>query len=163
MLQGIITKETLRNMPNLAEALKEEITRLARKQQRPETDALRKTVNAQRGEIASLKRRLLALERAVLVLTKAQRAAAPKPSASPGEEDRRFRFTPAGLASNRQRLGLSAANYGSLVGASGQSVYLWEKGTTAPRPKNLAAIAALRGLGKKAVAAKLAALTLSDA
>ncbi len=144
-------------MPNLTAVLRDEITRLTRKQLRSEADALRKTVNAQRSEIAQLKRRLLALERAVAAGTRAQSAAVAKAPAPTEEADRRVRFTPAGLASNRNRLGLSAADFGLFVGASGQSIYLWEKGTTAPRPKNLAAIAALRGIGKKAVAARLAA------
>ena len=62
------------------------------------------------------------------------------------------------MASNRKRLGLSAADYGLLVGATGQSVYAWESGKTKPRAKNLAAIAALRGAGKREVDARLAEL-----
>ena len=45
-----------------------------------------------------------------------------------------------------------------LVGASGQSVYAWEQGKARPRGKNLAAIAALRGVGKREVVERLAAL-----
>jgi transcriptional regulator with XRE-family HTH domain len=60
--------------------------------------------------------------------------------------------------SNRKRLGLSAADFGLLVGASGQSVYAWEQGKARPRGKNLAAIAALRGVGKREVVERLAAL-----
>ena len=67
-----------------------------------------------------------------------------------------LRFRAAGMASNRKRLGLSAAEFGRLVGASGQSVYLWEQGKAKPRPQYLAAIAALRSAGKKEVAARLA-------
>ena len=73
--------------------------------------------------------------------------------------DRRVRFTAAGLAANRKRLGLSAADFGRLVGTTGQSIYAWEGGSATPRAKNLAAIAELRSLGKKAVAARLAALS----
>jgi DNA-binding transcriptional regulator YiaG len=62
------------------------------------------------------------------------------------------------MASNRKRLGLSAADFGLLVGASGQSVYAWEQGKARPRGKNLAAIAALRGVGKREVVERLAAL-----
>ena len=58
----------------------------------------------------------------------------------------------------RKRLGLSAANFGLLVGATGQSVYAWEAGKAKPRAQNLAAIAALRGVGKREVAKKLAEL-----
>lgn len=65
------------------------------------------------------------------------------------------RFRPAGMAANRQRLGLSAKEFGLLVGGSGQSVYLWEQGKGKPRPKYLSAIAELRGMGKKEAAARL--------
>lgn len=69
-----------------------------------------------------------------------------------------FRFRAAGVAANRKRLGLSAHDFGLLVGASDQSVYLWEQGKARPRPQNLLAIAALRTAGKREVAARLAVL-----
>ena len=62
------------------------------------------------------------------------------------------------MAANRKRLGLSAADFGLLVGATGQSIYAWETGKTKPRPQALAAIAALRGIGKREVEARLASL-----
>ena len=144
-------------MTNLATALKDETTRLARKVLRADTEALRKTASAQRAEIATMKRRIADLERAVSVLSKAHTASRAKQERA-AEKGTRFRFSSGGLASNRQRLGLSAADYGLLVGVTGQSIYGWEQGTSAPREKNLAALAELRGMGKKAVAAKLAAL-----
>lgn len=69
-----------------------------------------------------------------------------------------LRFRPAGMAANRKRLGLSAADFGLLVGATGQSVYSWEQGKSKPRGKHLAAIAALRGIGKREVSVRLEAL-----
>ncbi len=62
------------------------------------------------------------------------------------------------MASNRRRLGLSAAQFGQLIGASGQSVYAWEQGKSKPHAKNLAAIAALRGIGKREAEARLEAM-----
>lgn len=44
-------------MTNLASVLKSEVTRLARKELRAETESLKKAVAAQRWEIAVLKRR----------------------------------------------------------------------------------------------------------
>jgi DNA-binding XRE family transcriptional regulator len=70
-----------------------------------------------------------------------------------------FRFSAKGLASLRQRLGLSAADCGLLVGASSQSIYNWEEGKVRPRAKHLPAIAALRSLGKREATARLEALT----
>lgn len=68
-----------------------------------------------------------------------------------------FASAQGGMAANRKRLGLSAADFGLLVGATGQSVYAWEAGKSKPRGKNLAAIAALRGVGKREVLKRLAA------
>jgi len=35
------------------------------------------------------------------------------------------RFSPARLAATRKKLGLSAADFGALIGVSGQSIYKW--------------------------------------
>ena len=50
-------------MPNIASVLKEEVTRLARKEVRAATAALKKAVVAYRADIAELKRRSGALEK----------------------------------------------------------------------------------------------------
>ena len=66
-----------------------------------------------------------------------------------------LRFRVAGFAALRKKLNISAAEMGQLLGVSAQSVYHWETGKTKPRASQLAAIAAVRKLGKRAVAAKL--------
>ena len=148
-------------MANLASALRSEIARLARKELRTETESLKKVVASQRSDISALKRRTSELEKSLKALTrlanKAGRAASPKVD-QPDEHAGAFRFQARGMASNRKRLGLSAEDFGLLVGASGQSVYLWERGETKPRPKSIAAIAALRGVGKREVTARLEVL-----
>lgn len=146
-------------MANLAAVLKSEVTRLARKELRAETDALKKTVTAHRSELAALKRRTLELEKALKALTRLANKARGGAQSTPDESDAgSFRFRAAGMASNRKRLGLSAEDFGLLVGASGQSVYLWESGKTKPRQQNIAAIAALRSVGKREVVKRLEAL-----
>jgi len=151
-------------MPNIATVLKAEITRLARKQLREESDGLKRTLGLQRKEIAALKGRLLALEKVVQRLAKSAnappartRAVAPQaPVDADAAEGLRFRA--AGMASNRKRLGLSAADFGLLVGTTGQSVYSWEAGKSKPRADALRAIAALRHIGKREAEARLAEL-----
>lgn len=148
-------------MPNIANVFKAEITRLSRKEVRESSDILKKAVATQRAEIANLKRRLQSLEAMVKRLGKGQDAA--RAPAAPSDEPAEAagtgqRFSAKGMATNRKRLGLSAADFGALVGATGQSVYAWEAGKSKPRPEALAAIAALRGIGKREVAARLAAL-----
>lgn len=146
-------------MANLASVLKAEIARVARKELRAETESLKKTVATQRSEIAALKRRAAELEKTVKTLVRL--ANRPVRSAEPAQDEDdagHFRFRAGGMASNRKRLGLSAEDFGLLVGTSGQSVYLWESGKTKPRPHSLAAIAGLRSIGKREVAARLAVL-----
>jgi len=150
-------------MPNIATVFKAEISRLARKELREDSDRLKKAVAAQRSEIASLKRRVHEME--VMLKRLAKSASVddsrrrPAASAQPAEaEATGLRFRAKGMAANRQRLGLSAADFGLLVGATGQSIYAWEAGKTKPKPQALAAIAALRGIGKREVEARLAQL-----
>ncbi len=150
-------------MPNIATVFKAEITRLARKEMRDGGETLKKTVAAHRTEIASLKRRIQELESVVRRLAKGQGAATRQARAASQAEPSEagatgLRFRAKGMAANRKRLGLSAADFGLLVGATGQSVYAWEAGKTKPRPEALVAIAALRGVGKQEVQAKLATL-----
>jgi len=149
-------------MPNIASVLKSEITRLARKEVRDGGDGLKKSVAAHRGEIARLKRRVSELEAMVKRLAKSQEATAKKAkpavsSVAIEADSTGLRFRAKGMAANRQRLGLSAADFGLLVGATGQSVYAWEAGKTKPKPGVLPAIA-LRGIGKREVEARLASL-----
>lgn len=150
-------------MPDLASVLKAEVARLARKELRAETDGLKKASARQRSEIAELKRHVRALEKQLKALSRhALRAGtAPPRDVHPAGADGAaadLRFRAAGMASNRHRLSLSAENFGRLVGASAQSVYSWEQGKSKPRARNLAAIAALRGIGKREAAKRLAAL-----
>lgn len=150
-----------RTMPNLASVLKSEVARLARKELRAATEQLRKSSAAQRAEIVGLKRRVQELEKHLKLQAKVSRRAKDSDAtdAPAGEGDASgLRFRAAGMASNRKRLGLSAEDFGLLVGTTGQSIYAWERGKSTPRAKNLAAIAALRGLGKREVSARLEAL-----
>ncbi len=145
-------------MPNIASVLKEEVTRLARKEVRAATAALKKAVVAYRADIAELKRRSGALEKQLRRLARSQGRAATAAAAQPDDGRSPLRFSAKGMASQRRRLGLSAHDYGLLVGASGQSVYKWESGAARPRARHLPAIAAVRAMGKKQAAARLAAL-----
>ena len=142
---------------NIATALKAEITRVARKEVRVEVQALKKASSSYRTDIAALKRRMVQLERLVAQLGKRT----PKKTPLTAAEDppaRAVRYSAKTLAAQRQRLGLSAAELGAILGVSGQSIYKWEDGKARPRAKVLPGIANLRKLGKKEIAAKLAEL-----
>ena len=135
-------------MSNVASVLKEEISRVARKEIRREISALKKSSQTHRSEIAALKRRVVELERQMRRLGRGGQSSAPaaanEDSVSPGT-----RFSARSMASQRKRLGLSAAECGLLIGASAQSVYNWEEGKAHPRAQHLPAIFALRSLGRR--------------
>ncbi len=146
-------------MSSFADQLKSEIARIARKEVRAETRALKKANAQYRTDIAALKRRLADAERAMARLAKGAGKAASKsgPAQAQASAAKGLRFRVAGFASLRKKLGLSAADMGKLLGVSPQSVYHWETGKSRPRASQLAAIAAVRKLGKREVAARLAA------
>ena len=143
-------------MPNVASVLKSEISRVARKEVRGETVPLKKAVSAYRLEIAALKRRALTLEQALRRLSSVHAKQASNVAVE--QDTSQFRFSAKGLASQRQRLGLSAEQCGLLLGASSQSIYNWEQGKTRPLARHLPAIAAVRGLSKKTAAERLQSL-----
>lgn len=141
------------DMSNFSSFLKTEIARVARKEIKSAADPLRKANTKYRRDIADLKRQVSALQKEIRALSKGPRASAPVPAAT--QSSARFRAT--GLKSLRARLGLSAADFGRLVGASGQSVYNWEAGKAVPRASQQAALASVRGLGKREAARRLEA------
>lgn len=147
-------------MPNIASVLKAEIARVARKELKAQTDSLKRTIASQRAEISNIRKRVGELEAALKRADRASRREQPvaRPSNSLETVGEQLRFRAAGMASNRKRLGLSAADFGLLVGASSQSVYAWESGKSKPGREYLPAIAALRGIGTREVAEKLVAL-----
>lgn len=133
-------------MPNIAAVLKSEITRIARKELRAETEKLKKASAQHRSEIAALKRRIAELERQAARLGKGVAKSVP-----PADADGRsaIRYSAKSMLAQRKRLGLSAENMGKLIGVSGQTIYGWEAGNTRPRNGQMPAIAAVRKLGKR--------------
>lgn len=143
------------HMPNIAVVLKEEIARLARKEVRAQTQEFKKASAQYRTHIAALRRRIESLERQAKRAGKSGARAAPEPAEGDDEGATPRRFSPTRLAAQRRKLGLSAADFATLLGVSGQSVYKWEHGEARPRSRQLEAIAALRGIGKREAANRL--------
>jgi DNA-binding transcriptional regulator YiaG len=143
-------------MPNIAAVLREEISRLSRKETRSQTDPVKKAAAQHRRDIALLKRQVAQLERQVKVL--ARKTSGTTGTAASETEAKRVRFVAKGLRSQRKRLDLSAGGFGQLIGVSAQSIYNWERGSAYPRAQQLARIAALRGIGKREAHARLKAV-----
>lgn len=134
-----------KTVPNMATVLKEEISRLARREIRALTETLRKASTQYRRDIAELKRQVTELQRKAAFLEKQ----VPKDLPTPPADAESMRFNAKGLHSHRQRLGLSAAECAKLIGVSGQTIYNWENGQSRPRQEQLAHIVALRHMGKR--------------
>jgi|TARA_B100000809_G_scaffold174628_1_gene171894 DNA-binding transcriptional regulator YiaG len=141
-------------MPNLATALKDEICRLARKEIKSQVGTTKKAVSQYRHEIAALKRQVQEQEKRIAFLEAQERKRLDEqPSRRPALD--KARFSARSVKAQRDRLGLSALDYGRLVGVSAKSIYDWEQGTTRPRSAQRAALSALRGIGKREAMAKL--------
>lgn len=142
-------------MPNIAAVFKSEISRIARKEVRAETESLKKQSTQYRSQIAALKRQVAGLEKLLRKQSKGTRVDVAAPTDREGARGG-LRFRSKGFAAHRQRLGLSAAQAGALLGVSGQTIYHWESGKAKPRANLLSRIDALRKLTKKGAAAAVA-------
>lgn len=134
-------------MPNVAAVLRDEIRRLARKEIREQVGPLKKTNTDLKRTVAALKGEVAALQRNLKFLEKQEsRRLASKPRQSDAAG---VRFSPKWLKADRKRLGLSAKDYGRLVGVAALTIYNWEGAKSKPRARQLAAWAKVRGIGKR--------------
>ena len=122
-------------MSNFAQQIKGEISPIARKEVRAETQDLKKASAQYRSEIAALRRRIVSLEAAV---KKAPSGYPQKPEAvDKGGDSPSLRFRVAGFAALRKKLGISAAEMGKLLGVSAQSKACTGTCATMPIPRLL--------------------------
>ena len=138
-------------MSNIAAVLRDEISRLSRRELRSETDGLKKASTQYRSDIAALKRRVTAIEKYLKQLDRHAARVAPKPiepAATTG-----LRYSAKRFLAQRHRLKLSQPEAGFLLNVSPQTIYNWETGKTRPRPEQIVAIAAMRKLTKTAARA----------
>jgi DNA-binding transcriptional regulator YiaG len=144
-------------VPNIAAVLKDEIRRLARREIKSEVGKTRKAAAQYRRDIAKLKRLLGEQEKELKrIKCEIQQHEGAAPAAE--EPLEAVRFSSRSVKAQRQRLGLSAADYGRLVGVSGLTIYNWEHDKSRPRKAQLAALVAVRGIGKREAIKKLAEL-----
>lgn len=148
-------------MPNIAAVLKDEISRLCRKEVRAAVDAVKGVTGQHRKDLAALKQQMADLQRLVTRLVRdgakgAAKGAAAAAGGTPSAGKPR-RFSAPRLKAMRARMGLSAGDLGKLVGVSAQSIYNWEQGKARPRAEQIAKLGELRELGKKGVADRLQA------
>ena len=135
-------------MADVGGVLRQEIVRLARRELRAQLEPFKKARTEQGQAIALLKREVKELRQEVASRRKG--SLAPKAAAAPATGARNLRFVAKGLKAQRTRLGLSATNYGRLVGVSHQTVRNWEEGVSKPSASDLAIIDRLRRTSKQA-------------
>lgn len=143
---------------------------MARKEIKGELGNLRKTVTAQRSEIAALKREVKALASQIKGVRKAVTREVADPgkmqsqdAASPVRRGRRFQFKSEVLAAKRKQLGLSQQAMATLLGASSLSVLRWESGKAMPRAVQLERIQVVLKMGKREALANLQQASSSSA
>lgn len=135
-------------MPDLAAVLRAEITRLARKEIRQQVSATQKTAAQHRRDIAQLKRELQDHERKIAALETVARERLAESRAGEKSTDA-TRFSTRSVKAQRKRLGLSAEQFGRILGVSSQTVYNWERGRTRPGKAQFDALVALRQIGRR--------------
>ena len=120
---------------------------MARKETRQQVGPLKK-INAElRRTVAALNRRVSSLQRKVDFLEQQEKRRLEATPREPSAET--VRFSPRWAKAHRKRLGLSAKDYGALVGVSSLTIYSWESGKSKPRAESLAAWAEIRAIGKR--------------
>ena len=139
-------------MPNIVDLVKTQILRLARKEAKAEIGKARKVTAKYRREVAQLKKSLRRKERELAHFRKQQQV--------PTEEEPSIglRYSARSVRSQRQRLGLSAKDYGKLVGVTPLTILSWEQGRSRPRKAQFARLVAVRGISKTEALARLAKL-----
>jgi DNA-binding transcriptional regulator YiaG len=148
-------------MSNVAKVLKEEISRISKREAKSATEAIGKSNVWLRKTVAEFKKRLLSLEKENKRLTGIIRNYdVSQPEKIDAEEGKKARFTSRGIRALRKKLRLSQADFGKLLGTTPCAVYLWEKkiGALNLRDKTKAAILSIRGLGAREAKEKLTEL-----
>ncbi len=111
-------------MPNLAKVLKEEISRLSRKEARNVTASLAKSNATLRSTVAALRKEVSVLKAEQKRLSSALSRRARNTGVEPPKPE--FRMTSRGVRALRRKLRLSQAQFAALLGVSRQTVYLRE-------------------------------------
>ncbi len=148
-------------MPNVMKVLKDEITRLAKKQARAVGVPVRKDIAGLRRAVAALRRGVAVLQRDVKAYSSAfKKNAAVAPV--PVEDGARMWVFGKGIRALRKKLGLSQKYFAKLIDVSMQSVALWERksGRLDLRKATLAKIAAARTLGAREAKRRLSDMGL---
>ena len=140
-------------MPDMARVLRDEVTRLAKKEVRTGVRPLARQLRSLRKAVRGQNRQVLDLAQMISKAAKNQETIAAELPQE--DEGKATRVSPASIKRLRGRLRLSQREMGLLLGVSVGSIVGWESGRSAPREKNRQAFAEMRGMGVREVRERL--------
>lgn len=146
-------------MNTFSNAFRAEVVRMARKELKPELQAMRKALASHRSEIAALKRDVKALTSQFKATQRTAKAPAKTsaPEQAPARKGgRKWVLKSDVLIAKRAEFGLSQKEMARLLQASALSVYKWETGKVNPRAAQLERIREVLHMGKRKALAALA-------
>ena len=142
-------------MPDIKNLLNDEIRRLARKEIRIALEPVNAQIAAQKKTISDLKKYIADLEK---LLRKSNPAKIAEIEEAAESEDNKIRLNAAGIIRIRKKYKLTQSELARLLDVATHTVSIWELGKSAPRAAMKQKICDLRGLGKREINARLAAL-----
>jgi len=148
-------------MPRIADVLREEIQRLARKQVKATLGPLKRDQVRLKKSVAELRRNVAALDGAHRELRKkVALVVETRETERATEKATKLRPTSKSLEKLRARLGLTQVQFGRLLGVSGPAVTNWaaKDGRVRMRGTTLAALASIQNIGKREALRRLDAL-----
>lgn len=133
-------------MSNFAAMFKDQVNKLARLQARKEVAKLKKASAQHRRDLAAMKRLVASLAKQMKSVSHVKQA---EPVESSPESMENVRFSARSVKAQRQKLGLSAKDFGKLVGVTALAIYNWEQGKSRPRAQTMAKFVAIRNIGRR--------------
>lgn len=144
-------------MPNVMKVLRDEITRLARKEVKAAVTKVHKPTVQLKHDVAALKRTVAVMVRDNKIIQGVMnQIVKAQPAPAPADTDK-ARLTGKGIKSLRRKMKVSQADFGRLIGVTTQAVGNMEKksGPLAVRKVTRAAILAIRSMRAREAKAKL--------
>jgi DNA-binding transcriptional regulator YiaG len=139
--------------------LKAEITRISRKETKASVKPLRSASFLLKRNVAALKKRIAVLESGNKRLVALQNDLQEKKTEAQiaGTQDNKVRISSKSVRALRLKLGLSQDSFATLLGVSGQAVYVMERkgGRLRLRTSTMGKLLSLRGIGKREAARRL--------
>jgi DNA-binding transcriptional regulator YiaG len=136
-------------MPDFARSIKEEISRLAKKEVRKAAAPLHARIRSLVKTVSGQEKKIARLEKVATRQEKVLLKSAPVPEAARPEEVKKARISPRLVKTQRKRLKLNQADFARLLSVSVAAVRSWEQGRALPKEGTMATFVAVRKLKPK--------------